>query len=146
MFSSKVLFFFLLCSFLLTAQKNYYFPERNADWAEKPSKDFKINSDKLLEAVDFAKNNEYSGSRDLRIAILKGFEREPFHDSAKHILGAAGREESFGHYFTPSGSHPQEEISITCALFLFLFHCRGRHATTPAPMCRTAILFTGLPE
>jgi CubicO group peptidase (beta-lactamase class C family) len=30
--------------------------------------------------VQFAKDNEYSGSRDLRIAILKGFAREPYHD------------------------------------------------------------------
>ncbi|MCP4977087.1 MAG: serine hydrolase [Maribacter sp.] len=83
MHSVKLLFFFILCSSLLTAQENYYFPERNTEWAEKPSKEFKINSNKLLEAVDLAKNNEYSGSRDLRIAILKGFEREPFHE----ILG-----------------------------------------------------------
>jgi CubicO group peptidase (beta-lactamase class C family) len=79
----QLLFVILLCSCSLVAQDNYYFPERNAEWAEKPSKDFKINSDRLMEAVDFAKNNEYSGSRDLRIAILKGFEREPFHE----ILG-----------------------------------------------------------
>ena len=81
--SIQILFVILLCSCSLVAQDNYYFPERNAEWAEKPSKDFKINSDRLMEAVDFAKNNEYSGSRDLRIAILKGFEREPFHE----ILG-----------------------------------------------------------
>ena len=81
--SIQLLFIILLsCSFLV-AQDNYYFPERNAEWAKKPSAEFKINSNKLLEAVDFAKNNEYSGSRDLRIAILKGFEREPFHE----ILG-----------------------------------------------------------
>lgn len=79
----QLLFIILLSSSFLVAQDNYYFPERNAEWAEKPSKEFKINSNKLLEAVDFAKNNEYSGSRDLRIAILKGFEREPFHE----ILG-----------------------------------------------------------
>jgi CubicO group peptidase (beta-lactamase class C family) len=77
--SIQLLFVILLCSCSLVAQDNYYFPERNAEWAEKPSKDFKINSDRLMEAVDFAKNNEYSGSRDLRIAILIGFEREPFH-------------------------------------------------------------------
>jgi CubicO group peptidase (beta-lactamase class C family) len=81
--SIQLLFVILLCSCYLVAQDNYYFPERNAEWAEKPSKDFKIDADKLMEAVDFAKNNEYSGSRDLRIAILKGFEREPFHE----ILG-----------------------------------------------------------
>ena len=79
----KFLFVILLCSPSLVAQDNYYFPERNAKWLEKPSKDFKIDTDKLGEALEFARNNEYSGSQDLRIAILQGFEREPFHE----ILG-----------------------------------------------------------
>ncbi len=64
-------------------QNVQYFPERNAVWQEKSSKEIKVNSKKLSEAVAFAEANEYSGSRDLRIAILKGFEREPFHQ----ILG-----------------------------------------------------------
>lgn len=64
-------------------QTQTYFPERNAVWQEKPPEHFKINSELLKAAVSFAENNEYSGSRDLRIAILKGFEREPFHE----ILG-----------------------------------------------------------
>lgn len=79
----KLLFFILLVSCPLMAQDNFYFPERNAEWAEKPAQDFKINTVKLREAVDFAMNNEYSGDRDLRMAILKGFEKEPFHE----ILG-----------------------------------------------------------
>lgn len=79
----KILFVILLCSPSLIAQDNYYFPERNAEWLEKPSKDFKIDTDKLREALEFAQNNEYSGSKDLRIAILQGFKREPFHE----ILG-----------------------------------------------------------
>ena len=70
---------FTLVSTLCFAQKEYYFPEPNAKWEEKKPDDFKINEKSLLEAVDFAKENEYSGSRDLRIAILKGFEKEPFH-------------------------------------------------------------------
>jgi len=65
------------------AQDNYYFPERNETWQEKQPKDLKVNPKDLQEAVAFAEQNEYSGSRDLRIAILKGFEREPFHQ----ILG-----------------------------------------------------------
>ena len=64
-------------------QQAYYFPERNAEWQERPPASFNLNETKLNEAVNFAKGNEYSGSRDLRIAILKGFEREPFHQ----ILG-----------------------------------------------------------
>ena len=64
-------------------QQAYYFPERNAEWQERPPSSFNLNETKLNEALNFAKGNEYSGSRDLRIAILKGFEREPFHQ----ILG-----------------------------------------------------------
>lgn len=67
----------------IIAQQKYYFPERNVLWEEKTPTALNINENKLLEAVDYAQNNEYSGSRDLRIAILKGFEREPFHE----ILG-----------------------------------------------------------
>ncbi|HMB63563.1 MAG TPA: serine hydrolase [Eudoraea sp.] len=61
------------------AQHEYYFPETHAQWEQKEPGEFKIDSEKLLKAVRFAEENEYSGSRDLRIAILKGFEREPFH-------------------------------------------------------------------
>lgn len=68
---------------LSTAQEGYYFPDRNASWASAPPSVFNINEQELDEAVNFAENNEYSGSRDLRIAILKGFEREPYHE----ILG-----------------------------------------------------------
>ncbi len=76
-------FFTLVSSMLLYAQSGLYFPDKNAAWEEKPPYEFKINKTKLNEAVAFAMGNEYSGSRDLRIAILKGFEREPFHE----ILG-----------------------------------------------------------
>lgn len=69
--------------FTSVAQTQSYFPERNTTWQEKLPKEFDIDKVKLGQAVDFAEANEYSGSRDLRIAILKGFEREPFH----HILG-----------------------------------------------------------
>ena len=60
-----------------------YFPERNAKWEEKAPKEVKIDNQKLMEAIDYAKNNEYSGDKDLRIAIVKSFAREPFHQ----ILG-----------------------------------------------------------
>ncbi len=62
------------------AQKIDYFPERNEIWKEKSPSNYKIDAKKLTQAVEFAQSNEYSGSRDLRIAILKGFEREPFHE------------------------------------------------------------------
>lgn len=75
-----VFFFFTSISF---AQQVDYFPTRGATWAHKSPTEFKINPEKLKAAVDFAQANEYSGSKDLRQAILRGFQREPFHQ----ILG-----------------------------------------------------------
>ncbi|PWL39555.1 serine hydrolase [Flagellimonas aquimarina] len=63
--------------------QDIYFPERNAAWKQASKNQFSFNENKLRAAVDFANANEYSGSRDLRRAILKGFQREPFHE----ILG-----------------------------------------------------------
>lgn len=69
----------LLC-FAINAQD--YFPPRGT-WTAKPAVELGLDEIKLKAAVDFAESNEYSGSRDLRIAILEGFSREPFHE----ILG-----------------------------------------------------------
>ena len=60
-----------------------YFPERNANWQELSVRDAGWDEKGMEEVIAFAKANEYSGSRDLRIAILEGFKREPFHE----ILG-----------------------------------------------------------
>ncbi|WP_106792982.1 serine hydrolase [Aquimarina sp. Aq78] len=62
---------------IATAQQAY-FPERG-NWQEKSPTEFKIDAQKLQEAVQFAQDHEYSGSKDLREAIVKGFEREPYH-------------------------------------------------------------------
>ncbi len=77
--------FFLIGCFTirLTVAQEYYFPEQNETWKQLGEVETYFNSEKLEEVVKFAEANEYSGSRDLRIAILKGFEREPFHE----ILG-----------------------------------------------------------
>ena len=82
----SLLYVFLLFLNTVTTQVNY-FPEQNEAWIEKAPSDLNVGSQWLNNAVTFAKNNEYSGSRDLRIAILKGFEREPFHQ----ILGPTKR-------------------------------------------------------
>jgi CubicO group peptidase (beta-lactamase class C family) len=78
----KVLLFLIALSTALNtfSQDSRYFPDRNADWATKGPAAYNINEAALQKAVTFAMNNEYTGSRDLRIAILKGFEREPFHE------------------------------------------------------------------
>lgn len=77
----NLVFCFLALSPIL-AQETYFPPA--GEWAEKPASEYDLN---LSEAVEFAKNNEYSGSRDLRQAILKGFQHEPYHE----ILGPTKR-------------------------------------------------------
>lgn len=79
----KTLLLLLVCVGGLHAQNDYYFPDRHAAWQTKPPSELNVDPDKLDVAVAFAMMNEYSEPRDLRLAILKGFEREPFHD----ILG-----------------------------------------------------------
>lgn len=79
-----------LFSFLLVfviqftfGQELSYFPDRHENWEQKSVNELNGDLEILNTAVAFAEANEYSGSRDLRIAILKGFEREPYHE----ILG-----------------------------------------------------------
>lgn len=73
---------FVCVGTFLTAQDSY-FPERYAEWSRVDTQKQSYNSQTLERAIAFAKENEYSGSKDLRQAILKGFQREPFHE----ILG-----------------------------------------------------------
>lgn len=81
LFTSTLLIVLFICNGL--AQSITYFPEKNAVWQEKTPAELNVNPSLLTDAVAFANSNEYSESRDLRIAILKGFAREPFHE----ILG-----------------------------------------------------------
>ncbi len=74
----KIFFIAIVFSSSTFAQTSY-FPERG-DWEIKKPADFKIDETKLNEAIKFAQENEYSGSRDLRVAILEGFKKEPFHE------------------------------------------------------------------
>ncbi|SDL67515.1 CubicO group peptidase, beta-lactamase class C family [Salinimicrobium catena] len=78
-FLSLLLFNFLLS---ISAQE-IYFPSEDS-WEKKEASEYKID---LTKAIEFAEKNEYSGSRDLRQAILKGFQHEPYHQ----ILGPTKR-------------------------------------------------------
>ena len=55
-----------------------YYPDKS--WEQKEPEAFGIDAVALERAVAFAMENEYTGPKDLRQAILKGFEREPFHE------------------------------------------------------------------
>lgn len=79
----KYFILFIFIGLLNVKAQDYYFPKANAEWEQKSPQSFKIKETQLNNAITFAEANEYSGSRDLRIAILKGFEKEPFHQ----ILG-----------------------------------------------------------
>ena len=72
---------FLFCHSFSFSQS--YFPPAHEIWKTKSPKEFGLKTKTLNKAIDFALSNEYSGERDLRIAILKGFAREPYHQ----ILG-----------------------------------------------------------
>lgn len=72
----------LLVLYGTATQAQLYYPSRDA-WEEKTPAEYIIDSQNLQQAIDFAKENEYSESRDLRQAILRGFQREPYHE----ILG-----------------------------------------------------------
>ncbi len=70
----------VLTSNSLWAQtQDYYFPEREAVWATTSPAQMGWNEEALAAAIAFAKANEYSGDRDLRIPIAQGFASEPYH-------------------------------------------------------------------
>lgn len=71
--------YFCFCLQTLVAQDTPYFPARGVEWGTKPAAEVKLAEKQLKELIAFAQAHEYTESRDLRQAILKGFEREPFH-------------------------------------------------------------------
>ncbi len=56
--------------------QSVYFPEKGK-WERKTSSEMGFKTEKLREAVDFALASEYTGDRDLRVAIIKSFGYEP---------------------------------------------------------------------
>ncbi|MEM7110539.1 MAG: serine hydrolase, partial [Bacteroidota bacterium] len=75
---TRLILFYVLGYSSLPAQGLYY--PSPGTWERKVPASQGFDEPLLLEAVSFAKNNEYSGAKDLRQAILKGFQREPYHE------------------------------------------------------------------
>lgn len=69
--------------------QDYYFPPKG-EWEKRSPGESGLDKTRLETAVSFALDNEYSGSRDLRIAILKGFEHEPYHEIAGPVKKRGG--------------------------------------------------------
>ncbi|MEO0877593.1 MAG: serine hydrolase, partial [Bacteroidota bacterium] len=87
-------FFSLLLTLVVSLclfSQDLYFPERGAAWRSLPDDQMgAINKEALEDALTFAQENEYSGERDLRLAILKGFAREPYHYLAGPVKERGG--------------------------------------------------------
>jgi CubicO group peptidase (beta-lactamase class C family) len=73
--TKKILFLLIgLYTFTIQAQQTY-FPD--ADWQTKKPEELKMNKALLDSAVSFAMKNENKVERDLRIANIKSYSREP---------------------------------------------------------------------
>jgi len=86
---SAILFLatFNLISTGLSAQK-LYFP--GTEWETRSPEDMKMNRMWLDSAVNYAMANESRTEKDLRIAILKGYGREPFFEIAGPVKPRGG--------------------------------------------------------
>ena len=106
----------VVLSFNFICSQDYYFPEKQEVWKQISTDKSKINKAKLKEAVQFAMDNEYSGSKDLRIAILKGFEKEPFHEvlgPTKKRGGPAGMILKNGYLVTSWGDTKRVDMTFS---------------------------------
>ena len=81
--------YFLTAFYSRVDAQDYYYPPKG-DWEIKSPESMGFDKIKLNAAVQFVRENEYSGSRDLRIAIIEGFEREPFHEIAGPVKKRGG--------------------------------------------------------
>lgn len=114
----RLLLFFLICLLQTRALRaqDPYFPERNETWRTMSPESAGMDAQALQKAVAFAQENEYSGSRDLRIAILKGFEREPYHEiqgPTKKRGGPAGMILKNGHIVAQWGDTQRVDMTFS---------------------------------
>ncbi|MFO7756217.1 MAG: serine hydrolase [Bacteroidales bacterium] len=71
-----LLLVFVLINISLYAQVDY-FPDRGL-WERKAPAEMGFDSELLGQALDYAMENEYSGDKDMRVAILESFGYEPY--------------------------------------------------------------------
>ncbi len=72
----------VLCLYICTSfSQSLYYPDRNV-WETRTPEEMGLNPETLETAVQYAEEHEYEGAYDLKIAILEGFAREPYHDLA----------------------------------------------------------------
>lgn len=82
----QILFF----STFVTHAQDIYFPKAGNEWEKRDPSTFGFKPEILQQAVNYALDNEYTGSRDLRIAILESFSHEPFHEIKGPVIKRGG--------------------------------------------------------
>ncbi|MEO1253542.1 MAG: serine hydrolase [Bacteroidota bacterium] len=88
---ARFLLLFLALGFVKSLVAQYY-PSKT-QWERKSPSDANLNTSFIEEAIQFALDNEYASQKDLRLAILEGFSREPYHKlqgATKERGGPAG--------------------------------------------------------
>jgi CubicO group peptidase (beta-lactamase class C family) len=71
----KLFLFFISLNAIAANAQQIYFPD--ADWQIKKPEELKMSKKWLDSAITFALNNENKVERDLRIANMKSYSREP---------------------------------------------------------------------
>ena len=92
-----------------------YYPTPT-EWEEQSPEEVDLNATALRAAVSFAQANEYSGERDLRLAILQGFSREPGHGlrgPVKDRGGPAGMVIKDGYVIASWGDTERVDMSFS---------------------------------
>ena len=68
-----ILFFTIITALSFVNAQESFFPERNQDWPLLQNSQNHFKQIELDNAIQFARENEYSGARDLRKGHFKRF-------------------------------------------------------------------------
>lgn len=82
-------FLFVIAAFVANAQVKNYFPSA-ANWESKTPTVFNIDTNKLNQAVEFAKNNETKYPKNLWLSQAMQFGKEPFSDPVGPMASRGG--------------------------------------------------------
>lgn len=82
-------FLFVIAAFVANAQVKNYFPSA-ANWESKMPTVFNIDTNKLNQAVEFAKNNETKYPKNLWLSQAMQFGKEPFSDPVGPMASRGG--------------------------------------------------------
>ena len=112
---NKTLTTFLAFIFLqISVSGQQVFPTNK--WERKDPMSFGINTEKINQIIDSTAVFEYIGPRDLSQAILKGFEREPYHQilgPVKERGGPAGMIIKDGYVIAEWGDTKRVDMSFS---------------------------------